>query len=91
MAEKKSGVSGKRGSPRKSTAGPAGTTIPFGPGANLATKAGAERLQAGVEGDIRRRAYELYEARGRQEGFDRDDWTQAEAEVLSRLRKKGTA
>ena len=91
MAIKKSGVSGKRGSPRKSTAGPAGTKIPFAAGANLPAEAGAEQLQAGTEAEIRRRAYELYEARGRQEGFDRDDWTQAEAEVLSRLRKKGTA
>lgn len=85
MAGKKSGVSGKRGSPRKSTAGPAGTRMPFAP------EAGAGQLQAGTEAEIRRRAYELYEARGRQEGFDREDWTQAEAEVLSRLRKKGSA
>jgi Protein of unknown function (DUF2934) len=30
---------------------------------------------------IRQRAYELYEARGREEGHDVDDWLQAEAEV----------
>ena len=30
---------------------------------------------------IRQRAYELYEARGREEGHDIDDWLQAEAEV----------
>lgn len=30
---------------------------------------------------IRQRAYELYEARGREEGHDLDDWFQAEAEV----------
>jgi hypothetical protein len=30
---------------------------------------------------IRQRAYELYEARGREEGHDFDDWLQAEAEI----------
>lgn len=30
---------------------------------------------------IRQRAYELYEARGREEGHDIDDWLQAEAEI----------
>jgi len=31
---------------------------------------------------IRRRAYELYEQRGRTDGSDLEDWVQAEAEVL---------
>ncbi len=35
-----------------------------------------------IEESIRRRAYELYEQRGRIEGFALDDWLQAEAEVL---------
>jgi hypothetical protein len=30
---------------------------------------------------IRQRAHELYEARGREEGRDLDDWLQAEAEI----------
>jgi hypothetical protein len=30
---------------------------------------------------IRRRAYDLYEQRGRADGHDLDDWLQAEAEV----------
>ena len=33
---------------------------------------------------IRRRAYELYEQRGRQDGFHEQDWLQAESEVRSR-------
>lgn len=33
------------------------------------------------EEQIRQRAYELYEARGRGEGHDLDDWLQAETEV----------
>ena len=30
---------------------------------------------------IRTRAYELYEARGREEGHDLEDWLEAEAEI----------
>ena len=36
-----------------------------------------------LEGQIRRRAYELYEVRGRGDGRDREDWLQAEAELAS--------
>jgi hypothetical protein len=35
-----------------------------------------------VNEHIRRRAYELYEQRGMQNGFEVEDWLQAEAEVL---------
>ena len=31
---------------------------------------------------IRRRAYELYEERGRQDGFEQEDWVRAEREML---------
>lgn len=30
---------------------------------------------------VRQRAYELYKARGREDGRDLDDWLQAEAEI----------
>ncbi len=40
---------------------------------------------------IRRRAYELYEQRGRQHGFHMQDWLQAESEILSRSRASRTA
>ena len=33
------------------------------------------------EETIRRRAYELYEQRGRADGFELNDWVQAESEV----------
>lgn len=36
--------------------------------------------------DTRVRAYELYEARGRDQGHDADDWEQAERELSERLR-----
>ena len=32
--------------------------------------------------DVERRAYELYEQRGHEEGRDWDDWLQAEREML---------
>jgi hypothetical protein len=35
-----------------------------------------------TEDEIRRRAYELYEQRGRADGYELDDWVQAEEEVL---------
>ena len=33
---------------------------------------------------IRRRAYELYEQRGREEGRQDEDWRQAEKEILAK-------
>lgn len=51
--------------------------------------AGAPSLPAtetpfNAEEEIRRRAYELYEQEGRQDGRDREHWLRAEAEVLGR-------
>jgi hypothetical protein len=37
-----------------------------------------------VEEEIRRRAYELFEHRGKQHGYEQEDWARAEAEVLAR-------
>ena len=36
-----------------------------------------------IEVQIRLRAYELFEARGYEHGHDREDWLQAEAEILA--------
>lgn len=36
------------------------------------------------EEQIRLRAYELYEARGRADGHDMEDWLEAEAEITGR-------
>lgn len=49
---------------------------------NLSPKAASsdDLLQIRIE-NIRLRAYELYEARGREEGRDIDNWLQAEAEI----------
>ena len=44
-------------------------------------KNGNGRVSLDVEAAIRARAYELYERRGRLDGFAQDDWLQAESEV----------
>lgn len=41
-------------------------------------------LALGLEEEIRTRAYDLYEQRGRQDGNDLEDWVQAETEILAR-------
>jgi hypothetical protein len=81
MAVKKSSP-GKKRSPRKSPANPSQPAI------NQAPEIIPENPRTGIQDEIRRRAYELYEARGRQEGLDREDWTQAEAEILARRQKE---
>ena len=40
-----------------------------------------------VQEQIRLRAYELFEQRGRAEGHDLEDWLQAEAEITQRTAK----
>jgi hypothetical protein len=42
---------------------------------------GRPAVEDDVEEQIRTRAYELYEARGREEGHDLEDWVEAEAEI----------
>ena len=41
----------------------------------------AATLSSGTEENVARRAYELYEVRGREDGHDWDDWLQAEREI----------
>jgi hypothetical protein len=40
-----------------------------------------------VQEQIRRRAYELYEERGRYDGHDVEDWLQAESEMTKQKAK----
>ncbi len=42
--------------------------------------------ELGVENEIRVRAYQLYESRGREDGHDVDDWLKAEEELLQKTR-----
>jgi len=43
-----------------------------------------------VEGEIRRRAYELYEQRGREDGHDVEDWLCAEEQVTQTRGRRRT-
>ena len=43
--------------------------------------ASVQRHVLNLEDQIRHRAYELYEQRGREDGHDLEDWFRAEAEV----------
>ncbi len=54
-----------------------------------AASAGAE--PATLEDQIRARAYELYEERGKKEGHDLDDWLRAEAELMSSRHRDAVA
>jgi outer membrane protein TolC len=50
---------------------------------SIETESFSESLVAlDLEQQIRNRAYQLYEKRGKVDGFDVDDWLDAEAEVL---------
>jgi hypothetical protein len=48
------------------------------------TNGNTNHSSADVEGEIRVRAYELFEQRGYVHGMDREDWFQAEREILER-------
>jgi hypothetical protein len=41
-----------------------------------------------LEEMIRNRAYEFYEQRGREPGWDQDDWFRAEAEVRAQFKQR---
>ena len=41
----------------------------------------ATEAHPNLEEEIRRRAYQLFEERGREDGHDLDDWLRAEAEI----------
>ena len=58
-------------------------------GAKPPVSAGSPTLPAtatprNAEEEIRRRAYELYEQEGRQDGRDQEHWLRAETEILGR-------
>jgi hypothetical protein len=53
--------------------------------------AGARPSGQELQERIRARAYELFEQRGRQEGFDQEDWSRAEAEVLAEFEREKSA
>ncbi len=50
----------------------------------LAPKSDDSPVLIPIEQQIRQRAYELYEQRGRTDGHELDDWLQAECEIKGR-------
>lgn len=91
----------KSSKPRKTPAKGAqqkSTVTPIGQGSNVAESSNRAFQSTdrplgdqGVEEEIRIRAYELFEQRGRLEGFHDEDWARAEAEVLAKYRRDKTA
>jgi hypothetical protein len=67
----------KRPRPPKSTAATKAKTAPVPVVAKVSARA------VDTQEAIRYRAYQLFEKRGRQHGYDFEDWVRAEAEVLS--------
>jgi hypothetical protein len=55
------------------------------PGADPAPKSSAQPATVS-NSDVARRAYDLYLARGREDGHDVDDWLQAERELRDAAR-----
>lgn len=49
------------------------------------------KLPGSIEEQIRRRAYELYEQRGREDGSDLEDWYRAEAEIAQKKARAAVA
>lgn len=49
------------------------------------------RTKVEIQAEIRRRAYELYERRGKAPGHALDDWLRAETEVSGKIGLKAAA
>ena|ERR1700739_3734464 len=94
----------KPSKPRKTTsakqgaAQPKSTVTPIAQGTNVADAANrpfqAEHRPSGdqrIQEEIRIRAYQLFEQRGRMEGFHDEDWARAEAEILAKYRRDKSA
>lgn len=89
MAEKTPGR--KRKSTSKKSIKPPipidGGVSPLSPATSIISGEASERYP-GIQEEIRQRAYELYEARGRQDGFQEEDWIRAETEILAKYQAK---
>jgi len=92
MAEKTPGRSKKNSTAKKSARPP----IPIDSGISpvqppVAPTENRSSANTVMEEEIRLRAYELYEERGRQDGFQDEDWSRAESEILAKHRRGKTA
>ena len=86
-------TSTKQGAPQKSTVTPIGQGSNVAESSNRAIQSADHRPSADqrIEEEIRIRAYELFEQRGRLEGYHDEDWARAEAEVLAKYRRDKSA
>jgi len=80
----------RRNSPGKKAAGAAGA-VENGSRNAAPENTSATQAYPEIEEEIRQRAYELYEQRGRQDGLQEEDWARAEAEILSRNQRQKSA
>jgi Protein of unknown function (DUF2934) len=90
MATKSPGTPRKSASSRKATAKQTNQVTPIRESNGAAAENGAQ-LDPGIQEEIRVRAYELYLERGGRDGFDQEDWSRAESEVLSRNKREKSA
>lgn len=93
MATKPPKKSNKTTSAKKKASHPAPPATPVGQaGKATETHVGEfQRAQQRIEEEIRIRAYAFFEERGRQEGYDREDWVRAEVEVLAKYQRPKSA
>ena len=88
MARKNGGTSRKTTTSRKTADTQSNPVTPIRETTGAITENGAAQLHPGIQEEIRTRAYELYLERGGQDGFDQQDWSRAEAEILSKYQRK---
>lgn len=84
MPRKNGGTPRKSTTSRKSSATQSSPVTPIRATTGATTDNGAMQMDPGIQEEIRTRAYELYLERGGQDGFDQQDWSRAEAEILSK-------
>jgi DUF2934 family protein len=90
---KATGTRSRKTSTKQPTAQPIPIDTPISSTGTTSTKVSPDSTPAtqaypGIEEEIRRRAYELYEQRGRHDGLHDEDWRRAETEVLAKYQKK---
>lgn len=78
----------RKSSSRKTAVKQSNAVTPIRENTGMAETNGGARLHPGIEDEIRRRAYELYQERGGQHGFDQEDWSRAETEILSKYQRE---
>lgn len=88
MARKNGGTPRKSTSSRKNTVTQSSPVTPIRESNGTTEENGASQLQPGIQDEIRTRAYELYLERGGEDGFDQQDWSRAEAEILSKYQRQ---